>query len=131
MDSSALEALIKVAKSHGVELTIEALRSAYVSISSELPTATLIAIASDAGLEAKSIHPKWRDLPRLGNVLPAIVRLKDGGAAILRSVGNNEQIGQLVLLESAEGEEVPLDEASLTALWTGEIVLIKRRFKVA
>jgi len=132
-DDGALEALVKVAGSHGVDLTVDALRSAYVATTGDIATSALVAIAHEAGLEAKCIHPKWRDLPRLSSVLPAIIRLKDGGAAVLTSVGNDPRIGQLVLVESGLGEqteEVTLDEAHLNALWTGEVILIKRRFRL-
>jgi subfamily B ATP-binding cassette protein HlyB/CyaB len=131
--AGVLEALVAVARSHGVDLSVEALRSSYVSVSGDMPSATLVAIANEAGLEARSIRPKWKELPRLDKILPAVIRLKDGGAAVLRSVGSNPEIGQLVLLESVEGEasdEVALDEAHLNELWTGEVILIKRRYQV-
>ncbi len=123
-------ALVRVARNHGVDLTVDALRSAYVAIEGDVPSTTLVAIARDAGLEARSIRPKWRDLPRLGNILPAIIRLKDGGAAVLLSVVTNPQAGQIVLVENPDGgleTEIALDEAHLNDLWTGEVILIKRR----
>jgi ATP-binding cassette subfamily B protein len=123
-------ALVRIARNHGVELTVDALRSAYVNIETDVPSATLIAIARDAGLEAKSIRPKWRELPRLANILPAIIRLKDGGAAVLLSVVSNPQAGQVVILENPDGgleTEIALDEAHLSELWTGEVILVKRR----
>ncbi len=132
-DAGALEALVKVAASHGIDLTVDGLRTAYVARGDSLTTSALVAIAHESGMEAKCIHPKWRDLSRLANVLPAIVRLKDGGAAILRTVGKNPQIGQIAVLEHAEddsGEEVLLDERQLNEIWTGEVILIKRRYRL-
>lgn len=130
---SPLAALVGVARCHGLDLTTEALRASYVDLPGEMTTATLTAIARDAGLDARCIQPKWRELPRLLNVLPAIVRLKDGGAAILLSVSNDPQVGQMVVLENPDGgpeTEILLDEPHLDALWTGEIILIKRRHSV-
>ncbi len=128
---SPLAALVSVARRHGLDLTTEALRASYVDLPGHMATATLTAIARDAGLEARCIRPKWRELSRLVNILPAIVRLKDGGAAVLVSVTNTPQVGQLVVLENPDGgpeAEVLLDEPHLDALWTGEIILIKRRY---
>jgi subfamily B ATP-binding cassette protein HlyB/CyaB len=128
-----LAALVSVAGKHGVDLTIEALRSSYVTADPEMPSTTLVAIAHDAGLEARIVHPKWRELPRLAKVLPAMIRLKDGGAAVLLGVLVDPQVGQVVLLENPgdPGEaEVALDEAQLADLWTGEVVLIKRRHRL-
>src|ERR1019366_2349767 len=95
---SPLAALVSVARRHGLDLTTEALRASYVDLPGQMPTGTLTAIARDAGLEARCIRPKWRDLTRLANILPAIVRLKDGGAAVLVSVTNNPQVGPMVVL---------------------------------
>jgi ATP-binding cassette subfamily B protein len=123
-------ALVRIARNHGVDLTADALRASYVNIQDDMPSTTLIAIARDAGLEARSIRPKWRELPRLANILPAIIRLKDGGAAVLLSVVSNPQSGQIVCVENPDGgteTEIALDEAHLSELWTGEVILIKRR----
>jgi ATP-binding cassette subfamily B protein len=125
-----LAALVSVAGKHGVDLTVEALLSSYVTADAGMTSATLVAIAHDAGLEARIVQPKWRELPRLAKVLPALIRLKDGGAAVLTGVVVDQQVGQVVLLESPgdprEGE-VALDEAHLAELWNGELILIKKR----
>ena len=125
---NSLEALVSVARVHGVDLTVESIRSSYVTVTSNIPSETLVSIAHDAGLDARIVHAKWRDLARLSKVLPAIIRLKDGHAAVLRSVAaENAEIGQIVLLESPDGGEIALDESQLAELWSGEIILIKRR----
>jgi ATP-binding cassette subfamily B protein len=123
-----LAALVSVAARYGVDLTIEALRSSYVTAGGDMPSVTLVAIAHDAGLEARVVHPKWKELPRLANVLPALVRLKDGGAAVLLSVAADPRFGQVVLLESgAEDGEVVLDQSQLEEIWAGEVILVKKR----
>jgi ATP-binding cassette subfamily B protein len=125
-----LEALVRVAKGHGIDLSAEQLRSSYVGGSDEMSTSMLIAIARDAKLEARCIEPKWKDLGRLSGVLPAIIRLKGGGAAVLLRVIVNDQIGQVVVLEdpdALDSQEVALDQAHLEELWTGEVILLKRR----
>ncbi len=129
-DVSELQALVAVAEAHGIDLTVETLRTGYIPTAAAMPTATLISIAHDAGLDARCIYPKWRDLPRLSNVLPAIIRLKDGGAAVLADVLLDPQAGQVVMLgnpEAPDEAEVAVDEAHLAELWTGEVILVKRR----
>jgi subfamily B ATP-binding cassette protein HlyB/CyaB len=128
-----LGAVAGIARHHGIDLEVDSLRASYADIPDEMPTAIMIAIAREAGLEAECVRPKWRELSRLSDILPAIVRLKDGGAAILVSVVNNPQIGQLAIVQNPDGGpeiEVALDEPGFAALWTGEIILIKRRHEI-
>ncbi len=130
---SALEALAKIAKSHGMDLATDALCASSLNGSADIPTATLIAIARDIGLVARSMQVEWADLARFCDVLPAMIRLKDGSAAILTAVRTSPQTGQVVFLENPDGgreAEVLLDQGDLEALWTGEIILIKRSYEV-
>jgi ATP-binding cassette subfamily B protein len=128
--ANPLEVLARVATAHGVELTAGDLRRNYVDVPDDLNSQWLMAVAREAGLDAKSVHPKWQQLPRLTNILPAIIRLNDGGAAVLRSVISSPQVGQAALIDNVEegGEtEIALDETQFNELWTGEVILIKRR----
>jgi ATP-binding cassette subfamily B protein len=129
-DVGVLDALVEVARSHGVDLSVSSLRANYDTIEGYISSAMLVAIASKAGLEAHSIRPKWKELARLENVLPALILLKDGGAAVLRSVGSVAEVGQVVSVDDmgAGQEKVALDESHLNELWTGEVILVKRHY---
>src|SRR5213593_3355797 len=81
--SSALLALVVVASRLGVETSVEQLRRRFSMDAIEPDTGTLIAMARELGLEAKSLHLSFDELPRLSKTLPAILRAKGGGALLL------------------------------------------------
>ena len=131
--SSVLHALVAVAARHGVELDVANIQRSYV-IDEAGPTADmLIAIARDGGIEASSIRPDWKDFSKLQRVLPAVLCLRDGSALILEAVAPDTPSGQLVLVRDPmdnAGEQIALDEAHLMEIWSGEVILAKKRRSV-
>jgi subfamily B ATP-binding cassette protein HlyB/CyaB len=128
--STSLLALALVAARHGVELDAGTLRRTFVIAEVEPSSGTLVSIAEEVGLDAKSIRPKWSDLPRLQRVLPAILIVKDSGALVLEAVLTDTPSGQVVILRDPAGPaeaQVALDEDRLAAIWSGEIILAKKR----
>ena len=124
-------ALAEVALRHGVDVVPETLARTYMLGGDELTTPKLIAVAREIGLNAQRVRPSWRALPRLRNVLPAIVRLKDGGALVLEDVRTEGAAGQVVVLRDPVGgpaAQATLDELHLEQIWSGEIILVKRRY---
>jgi subfamily B ATP-binding cassette protein HlyB/CyaB len=90
----------------------------------------LVSIAQEVGLEAKLIRASWRELPKLQRVLPAILILKDGGALVLDAALTDTPSGQVVILRDPAGPpeaQIALDEARLAEIWSGEIILAKKR----
>lgn len=114
--STSLLALALVAGRVGMELNAETLRRSYVISEAEPTTAALLAIARDVGLDARCINPKWHELPKLQRVLPAILRLRDGGALLLESVLTDTPSGQVVIVRDPTGGEdakIALDRKSV------------------
>jgi ATP-binding cassette subfamily B protein len=131
--SSCLLALAAVAARHGLELDASTLRRTFV-IAEENPSSTaLIAIAREVGMEAKSIRPKWRDLPKLQRILPAILILRDGGALVLDAILEDTPSGQVAILRDPAAPpeaQIALDEERLQSVWSGEIIMAKKRHLV-
>jgi ATP-binding cassette subfamily B protein len=131
--SSCLLALAAVAARHGLDLDANTLRRTFV-IADQNPTSTaLIAIAQEVGMEAKSIRPKWRELPKLQRILPAILILKDGGALVLDAILENTPSGQVAIVRDPAAPpeaQVALDQERLEAVWSGEVIMAKRRHAV-
>jgi len=128
--STSLLALVIVAERHGVETSVDALQRSYVVAGGEPPTDILAAMARDIGLTVSSIRPAWHELPKLNHILPAIVCLRDGGALILEAVASDTPSGQIVLVRDpadSSDEQIVLDELRLAELWSGEIILAKKR----
>ena len=70
----------------------------------------------------------------MGTALPAIVMLRNGSAMVLLGVrpGRGGQPDVVVLLDPGGDEDAPLtlDEVRFTAAWSGEVVLIKRDYRL-
>ena len=63
-------------------------------------------------------------------MLPAILRLNDGAALVLDQVVDDPTAGRVAVLRDPTAEfetRAMVDEAQLTAVWDGELILIKRR----
>jgi len=129
--SSALLALVAVATRLGVETSVEQLRRRFSMERVEPDTGTLIAMARELGLEAKSLHLTFSELPRLSKTLPAILRAKGGGALLLEEARSDRMKGTIAVIRdpaAPETEMVAIEEIHLAELWEGELILIKRAF---
>ncbi len=131
--STALNAVAIVAGRLGIDTTVEHLYRTYVFGGAEPPVNVIIAVLRDLGLEARRARLRWRDLPRLHKVLPAILRLKDGNALVLETFQENPSIGTVAVLRDPTGPAdalVMVDESHLVDVWDGEVILVKRRFGI-
>jgi subfamily B ATP-binding cassette protein HlyB/CyaB len=128
--SSSLRALAAVASRLGIEVNVDQLRRRFALQPGEPDTVTLIAVAREIGLEAKSVQLGFEQLPRLARSLPAILRAKDGGALILEDARSDPSRGTVAVIRdpsAAENAVVAVDELHLADVWEGEAILLKRR----
>jgi len=128
---SVLDALVFVGQRHGVDTSVESVRRRFAIQDGDVSAAALIAIAAELGLQARGLKVSWRDLPRFGNIFPAILRLKDGEAAVIEAVLEDPEAGRMVALSDPMGgpqSRALVDEAQLAAVWDGDLILVKRRF---
>ena len=129
--SSALLALVAVAARLGVDTSVDQLRRRFSMEAVEPDTGTLITMARELGLEAKSLHLSFAELPRLSKTLPAILRAKGGGALLLEDARSDRLKGTVVVIRdpaAPETERVAIEEIQLAEIWEGELILIKRAF---
>src|ERR1700685_3407984 len=80
--STTLRALAAIASRLGLEVSVDQLRRRFALEPGEPDTATLIALARELGLEARTLRMTFQELPRVARALPAIVRAKDGGVLL-------------------------------------------------
>ena len=119
-----LQAIMQVARHHGVELDVNELR---VAASEPLPSAAALSIwAQNAGLWARAVRTSFRHLLRMSSAGPVVLLFKDGSAGLMVGV-NAEQ--HVVLLKdpsaSPEAQPVPVDELRLSQVWGGEAILVR------
>src|ERR1700690_4119373 len=93
--SSSLAALAAIATRLGVDTTVEQLRRRFYVETDEPDTGTLIAMAQELGLKAKSLRLAFSELPRLAKSFPAILRARDGGALLLEGARSDPKRGSV------------------------------------
>ncbi len=129
VSSSTLLALVSVAARLGIETSEDQLRRRFSMDSSEPDTGTLIAMARELGLEAKSLHLSFAELPRLSKTLPAILRAKGGGALLLEGAKSDRMKGTVAIIRdpaASEAELIAIEELHLAEVWEGELIILKR-----
>jgi ATP-binding cassette subfamily B protein len=129
--SSVLAALAAVATRLGIDTSVSELRRRFSLESVEPDTQTVIGMARDLGLEAKSLHVTFAELPRLSKTFPAILRAKDGGALLVEDARTDRDKGSVVIVRDPEApatELVAVEEIQLAEFWEGELILIKRAY---
>jgi ATP-binding cassette, subfamily B, bacterial HlyB/CyaB len=127
--SSALAALAIIATRLGIDISTEQLRRRFSVGMEEPDIGTLVAMAKELGLQAKSLKMTFAELPRLSKTLPAILMAKDGSALILEGARSDPMKGSVAIIQDPTGREAELfaiEEGQLTEIWQGEVILVKR-----
>nr|WP_194299841.1 peptidase domain-containing ABC transporter [Acetobacter conturbans] len=121
-----LHAVIAAAHFHGLELDVQDFIGE-PGESSPSP-ATLSRWLNEQGAVAKGMRIKWRYLVKMGNSPPIVLMFRDGSAALMVNADAGRGI---VWLRDPMADEavppVPVDEMRLGQVWTGDVLLIKRR----
>ena len=131
--NSLLGALVVVGRHRGVHLTVPQLIHDHLIQPEALTVGRLLTIAKAVNLRADLTRLQWRDLAELGQALPSIVMLRNGSAMVLRAVNvEHGETPTVTLQDPNAGEDALLyiDEARFCAAWTGELVLVKRDYRV-
>ena len=121
-----LYAALAAARFHGLELDIRDF-AAEPGESTPSP-ASLARWLNEQGAVAKGMRLKWRYLLRLQNSPPVVLMFKDGSAGLM--VATNPEKGVVWLRDPMGGDgdtPIPVDELRLSQVWTGDVLLVKRR----
>ncbi len=131
---SLLGSLVIVARHRGVQLSKEQLIRDHQLKAGDASVRETIGIAQSSGLRASATRLRWGDLFKMGTALPAIVLLRNGTAMVLlRTEPTLPGWPPVVVLRDPNGdEEAPLllDETRFTAAWTGDVILVKRDYRL-
>lgn len=100
----------------------------------EPDTRLLLRVAQEAGLRARSLTMTWKHLSRLGDAYPVLARLSNGNTIILTNylqpAGEPARVGVIDPLLNRPGMLL-ITEQELANVWTGEIILLKRLYKLS
>jgi subfamily B ATP-binding cassette protein HlyB/CyaB len=131
---SLLGSLVIVARHRGVQLSKEQLIRDHLLTAGDASVVETLGVARASGLRASTTRLRWGDLFKMGTALPAIVLLRNGSAMVLLGTeANRPGLPPFVVLRDPNGnEEAPLllDEARLSAAWDGDIILVKRDYRL-
>ena len=131
---SLLDSLVIVARHRGVHLAKAQLIRDHQLTTGDATVAEMLRIARKSGLRATATRLRWGDLFTMGRALPAIVMLRNGAAMVLlRTETRLSGWPPVVVLGDPNGNaEAPmlLDEARFTAAWGGEVILVKRDYRL-
>jgi ATP-binding cassette subfamily B protein len=130
--SSLLGALVIAARYRGLHFSVEQLIRDHRLGPGEPSVEELLRIARGCGLRAISVTLGWDNLLRMGSALPVVLLLKNGSAMVLLRADTQGQPPRVVLQDPNAGEDalLTLDEARLTAAWSGQAILIKRDYRI-
>ena len=131
---SLLGSLVIVARYRGVQLSKEQLIRDHQLKASDASVKETLGIAHASGLRASATRLRWGDLFNMGTALPAIVLLRNGAAMVLmRTEARLPGWPPVVVLRDPNStDEAPLllDEARFTAAWAGDVILVKRDYRL-
>ena len=119
---SAVGALVAVAKHYGIPAEYEQIKRAYVVRTEGMDTLTFLRAAKDIGLKARQFRMQEGALATLP--YPAVAVL-NGGRYVLAF---RREADQLVVHDPAAKLTLTLSLADFVANWTGEMILVSRRF---
>jgi ATP-binding cassette subfamily B protein len=127
-----LRCLMIVGRSHGFNMTASQLIKDNLLDGEEATLEEMIGCAQQAGLKARRIRLDFDELKQLKKALPAVIRLKSGGAMVLSEVQTHGDVPYVRLQDpdADEGATLIIDRLRLEEIWTGELVLIRREYKL-
>ena len=124
-----LNAFTYIARVWGVDISAMELRRRY-SINEDFGIDELRGVAKEIGLELLPLSVRFDRVLRIRSVLPAIM-LTDTQPLIVTEIGrtqNGSTVVKFVDPSLAEDGEAVLQADDLNRVWTGELLLIKRRY---
>jgi len=131
-NSTALRALVRVAAHYGLTLDPQQLMHSHPFATEEPSADLLVKMAEGTGLHGKLMRVKRGELGRLERFVPAILLLPNGKAAVINRIrqGAGASCALIDELESESGLSALYDEPRLFEFWTGDVILLKLRWRV-
>jgi ATP-binding cassette, subfamily B, bacterial HlyB/CyaB len=119
-----LEAVMNAARFYGMELDPREFPCIH---GEQMPSAAaLSAWLQNAGMWARAVRLRWRQLMRLQDAGPVVLLFTDGGAGLLVGVNAEHNVVILKNPRAGAGEcGIAVDKLRLERVWSGEAVLLR------
>jgi ATP-binding cassette, subfamily B, bacterial HlyB/CyaB len=132
--SPLLDAFLFTARHRGVHLSREQILRDNQLKSTDITPDQMAAIAKKSGMRTSSVILRWQDLFKLGTALPVILILKNRSALVVihTRAGQDKELSLIVVVDPSgdEGYKLPLDEIRLSEVWDGEVILLKKDYRL-
>ena len=126
---SGIACLTAIARFHGLDYTEMQLIQYAAPGSEGIKPAHLVQVARKIDLGAKLVRLSWDRLRRLGQALPAILILRDGGAVVLSGIRDTAEAKDIVIRDPRAPQGFQFwDAEKAHAEWDGRVVLVKRSY---
>lgn len=127
---TTIQCLAALAQHHRLAINPERLIEDYALVPEEPPTATVLRIAAEIGLKAKTDKFTWEGLQAQGGVFPLIARMSDGNCVIVMaaSAKGDGQVAVLNPLADNATEVLLIDREKFCSKWNGDVFLMKRLY---
>jgi len=128
---TGIQCLTAIAQHHGLQINPERLVNDYALGAQEPGPLVLLRMAADIGLKAKIEKLSWTGLMAQGGVFPLIAAMSNGSFMIVVGM-RTEGGGKIALLDPSATQALVVleDQASFCARWAGQVILLKREYKV-
>lgn len=125
---TALECLVKVARHHGVDLSVDRLRHTHAVADAAISQTQLLRIAKEAGFRARRANLSWRELLQLRDAYPALVQLANLNWIVVLAAGEDSGGEALLVFDPLADRPDPflVGEESFCQNWRGDAILLKR-----
>ena len=119
-----VQAVISAARFHGIEL--DRGECPHMPGEQMASAASLCAWVQDAGLWARAVRLRWRQLLCFEGTGPVVLLLTDGSAALMTQAKPEQNVVILKNPRAAASEDcIVVDELRLEQVWTGEALLLR------
>jgi ATP-binding cassette subfamily B protein len=131
MKPTILNAMATIAMRLGVDTTPDQLQRRFLINPADTSSDTVMSIARELDLDARRLHLKSHELPKISRSLPAILCTSDG-VLILETIRSEPKSGTVFTVRDparSDSSVFVISEDQLKLVWTGEVILIKRIYK--
>jgi len=130
---TALQCLALVARHHGIDVSADRLIHDY-SLEFDAPTLNrVLRIGKDTGLKIRHTRLTWKQLGKLNEAFPAMIRLTNGNYVIAVGMRDNDEDGtvtkQIAIFDPLASEQgfIFLSQEKFEGSWDGEVILAKKK----
>ncbi len=134
--NTALVCFSIVAKEHKIEITQDRLRHEFTIGEEEIHSDTIIRMSKTLGMKARVLKLDWNGLLNLQKAYPVIAKMKNGNHLIVAgtvssSKDKTQMVGCYDPLVGSGGGHLHMGRSEFEPLWTGEVYVFKRVYKLS